>query len=88
MSSCDRLSQASCTCCHNSTTVVAGSGEKVPSLSCLILVQLVRDLGILLVRVVVHQEEHVASQQSYVDMRCPAEKAHHLPVEEMIVARH
>ena len=42
----------------------------------------------LLVRVVViHHEEHVASQQPYVDMRCIAEKAQHLPVAEMEVPR-
>ena len=51
-------------------------------------VQLVRDLGILLVRtVVVHHEEHVAWQQPYVDLSCPAEKAHQLPVDEITVAR-
>ena len=33
----------------------------------------------------VHHEENVAAQQSYVDVRCPAEKALHLPVEEMAV---
>ena len=55
--------------------------------SCPICVQLARDLGILLVRaVVVHHEVHVASHQSFVDMCCPAEKSHHLPVEEMAVA--
>ena len=32
-------------------------------------------------------EEHVASQQPYVGVSCPAEKAHHFPVEEMAVAR-
>ena len=61
-----------------------------------ICVQLARDLGILLARaVVVHHREHVVSQQLYdymlsqqlyVDMHCPAQKAHHLPVEEMAVA--
>ena len=69
--------------------VVAGSGERVCSLlSCSVRVQLVRDLGILLSRaVVVHHEEHVASQQPYVNVRCPTKKAHHLPDEEMAVAR-
>ena len=38
-------------------------------------------------KVVLHHEEHVASQQPYVDMHCPAAKAHLLPVEEMAVAR-
>ena len=48
------------------------------------LVKWARDLGFLLARrVVVH---HVASQQPYVNVRCPAEKAHHLLVEEMAVA--
>ena len=49
--------------------------------------QLARDLEIVLARAVVLQEEHVTSQQPYVDERCPAEKAHRLPVEEMAVAR-
>ena len=41
---------------------------------------IVRNLGFLLARaVVVHHEEHIASQQPYVDVRCPAAKAHHLP---------
>ena len=45
---------------------------------------MVRDLGILLAKtIVVHHEEHVVLQQPYVDMRCPAEKAHHLTVEEV-----
>ena len=34
-----------------------------------------------------HHEEHVALQQPYVDVHCPAEKSHHLPVEEMAVAQ-
>ena len=51
-------------------------------------VKLARNLGLLLARAaVVHYEEHVASQQPYVDVRCPAENAHQLPVEEMEVAR-
>ena len=58
--------------------VVADSGERVGLSSRFFMsvrVQLARDLGILLARaVVVHQEEHVASQQPYVDVRCPAEK--------------
>ena len=57
--------------------------EKVPASTCPIHVQLARNLGILLARTVVHHEEHVVSQQLYVDIYCPAEKAHHLPVEEM-----
>ena len=40
----------------------------------------------ILPRAIVHHEEHVASQQLYVDMRHPAKKAHHLPVKEMAVA--
>ena len=53
-----------------------------------ICVQLARDLGLLLARIViVHHEEYVVSQQSYVDVRRPAEKAHHLSVEEITVAR-
>ena len=35
--------------------------------------------------VVVHHEEHVALQQPYMDVHCPAEKAHRLSVEEMTV---
>ena len=66
--------------------VVAGSGERVSS--SYICVQLARDLGLLLARtVVVHHEEHVALQQSYVDVHCHSEKAHLLPVEEMAVAQ-
>ena len=66
--------------------VVTGSGERVSS-RFIIHVQLARDLVSLLARaVVVHHEDNVASQQLYVDMRCPAEKAHHFPVEEMVVA--
>ena len=34
-----------------------------------------------------YREEHVVSQQPYVDIRCPTGKAHYLPVEEMAVAR-
>ena len=37
-------------------------------------------------RAVVHHEEQVASQQPYMDVRWPAENAHHLPGEEMAVA--
>ena len=33
-------------------------------------------------KVRVHHEEHVASQQQYVDVHCPAEKTYHFPVEE------
>ena len=39
-----------------------------------------------LTEVVVHHEEHVALQHPYVDVRYPAKKAHHLPVEGMAVA--
>ena len=69
--------------------VMAGSGDMVSSHFIMsICVQLVRYLGILLVRaLLVHHEEHVALQQLYVDVRCPAEKACHLAVEEMVVAR-
>ena len=35
------------------------------------------DLVFLLARALVHYEEHVTSQQSYVNERCPAEKVHH-----------
>ena len=42
-----------------------------------------RDLGILLARVVVDHKEHVVSQQLYVDVHCPAEKAQHLPVDDV-----
>ena len=35
--------------------------------------------------VVIHHEEHLKSQQPYVAVRCPTEKADHLPVEEMAV---
>ena len=68
--------------------VVAGSGKSASSTSsCTIHVQLVRDLGILLVRaIVVHHEKHIASQQQSVDVCCLAETAHHLPVEKMAVA--
>ena len=66
--------------------IVAGSGERV--ISRFIRVELARALGILLARAVVaHHEEHVMSQQLYVNESCPAEKAHHLSVEEMAVAR-
>ena len=41
----------------------------------------------MLARAVVLHKDNIASQQLYVDVRCPAEKAHHLPVEEMPVAR-
>ena len=75
MSSNDRLSQESCTRCRNSVKVVAGSEEVVNSL----FILLAREVG-------VHHEEHVASLQSYVDLRCPAEKALNLPVDEMTVA--
>ena len=55
--------------------VVAGSGEEVSASSCPIRVQLARDPGILLARAIVeHNDEHVTSQQSYVVVRCPAEK--------------
>ena len=69
--------------------VVADSGGGVSSrFACSIHIELAKDLWILLDRaVVVHHEEHVASQQPYMDERCPAEKAHHLPVEEMLVAQ-
>ena len=61
--------------------VVAGSGENVPTSACPIHVQLARHLGILLARaVVVHHKEHIALQQFYVGMCCPADKVHHLPV--------
>ena len=61
--------------------------EQVPASSCSASVQLARDLGILLSRVViVHHKEHIVSQQQYVDMHCPPERAYHLPVEEMAVA--
>ena len=59
--------------------------EHVPTSSCPIRLQLAKDLGILLVRTVVHNEEHVVSQQPHVDVHWPAEKAHHLPIEEMAV---
>ena len=50
-------------------------------------VHLVRDMGILLSRaVVVHHEEHVASQRLYVGIHCPARKICHLSVEEMAVS--
>ena len=63
--------------------------EKVygPSTSCPIPVQLARDLVFLLAGAVVHNEEHVASHQLYVDVHCPAEKARHLPVEQMTVVQ-
>ena len=54
---------------------MAGSGKReVPAASCPTRFQLARDLGILLARAVLHHEEHVASQQPYMDMRCPAKK--------------
>ena len=63
--------------------VVAGSGERVNS--CLINVLYMfnwREISeFLLARAVVHHQEHVVSQQLYVDMRCPAEKAHDIPVK-------
>ena len=36
--------------------------------------------------VVVHHEDHIASQQPYMDVHCPAEKTY-LPVKEMAVAQ-
>ena len=48
--------------------------SKVPLHSRPLRIQLARDQGILLSRAVVHHEEHVASQEPYVDLRCPAER--------------
>ena len=68
--------------------VVAGSEDKVPVSLYPIRIQFARDLGIWLARaIVVHHEEQVASQQPYVDVSCTVEKVHHLPVEEIAVAR-
>ena len=44
-------------------------------------------MGLLFARAAVHHKEHSALQQPYVDVYCPAEKAHDLPVEEMSVER-
>ena len=60
--------------------------EWIPASSYPICVHLARNLGILLARAVIVHHVQVASQQPYVDMHCPAEKAHHLPVQEMTVA--
>ena len=50
----------SCTRCHNTAMVVAGSGERVSS-------------------------RFIISHTCSIGVRGPAEKAHHLPVEEMAV---
>ena len=66
--------------------VVAGSGERVSS--CFIMSHTcsvdedLADQGSC-----VHHGEHIFSQQPYVDMLCPSEEAHHLPVKEMAVAQ-
>ena len=49
-------------------------------------VQLARDL-IMLTKAVLHHEEYIVSQQPLADVRCPAEKPHHLSVEEIAIAR-
>ena len=73
---CGKLSQASCIPVAIWQWLwLALEKELVPASSCIIRVQLARDLGILLARAVVHNEEHVASQKLYVDLRCPAEKS-------------
>ena len=54
---------------------MADSGKRISSIG----VQLPIDLGILLARAIVHHEEHVALQHPYMDVRCPAERALHLP---------
>ena len=69
--------------------VVAGSGGRVSSTFHHVpyVFNWRENPRILLARaVVVHHEEQVALQQPFVDLLCPAEKAHHLPVEEMTVA--
>ena len=68
--------------------VVAGSGERVSSRFIMShTFSIGKGSGDLMAReVLAHHEEHVASQQPYVDVHCPAEKAHHLPVKEMAVA--
>ena len=88
MSSCDILSQESCTHCHNSEIAVVGSGERVSSR---FLISYTCSIG--------ERSGAFAGQGSctprrasyvaaaFVDVRCPTEKAHHLPVEEMAVAR-
>ena len=35
--------------------------------------------------VVLHHEEQVEWQQPYVDVHCPAEKAYHVSIEEMVL---
>ena len=74
---------------RNLAMVVADSGKRVRF--CFIMshtCSIGERSRILLARaVVVHHEEHVALQQPYVGMRCPAEKAHRLPVKEMAEAR-
>ena len=81
------LSQAFCTCCRNLAMVVAGSGESVSSHFIMSHMCTIGERsGNLMARAVVHHKEHIVSQQPYVDVHCPAEKAYHLPVEEMAVA--
>ena len=51
-------------------------------------VQLARDLGNFLARAVtVRHDEHIASEQPNVDVRCPAENLNHNPVKELQAAR-
>ena len=88
MSSCNRLSQAFCTCYRNSAMVVAGSGERLSTRSIMYhKCSIGERFGDLAGQAVVHYEKQVASQKPYVGVRCPVEKAHQFPVEEMTVAR-
>ena len=75
--------------CSNSAMFAGYSGERLSSRFIMFHSALLANfLRILLARaLVVHHEEHIASQQPYVDVRHPAEKSHHIPVEEITVTR-
>ena len=87
MSSCDRLSQASCTYCCNSAMVVAGSGERISS--CFIMSHKCsfgeRSGDLAGQGSCTLQRAHCIAAANE-DVHCPAEEALNLPVEEMAVA--
>ena len=89
MSSCYRLSRASCTCCDNSAIIVAGSVERASSRFFMAHTCSIGERSEVLAGQgsCCKHEEHVESQQPYVDLRFPTEKAHYIPVEEMTVAQ-
>ena len=74
MSSCDRLSHATCTRCRNSAMVVEGSGERVNS------------RFIMSHTCSIDESSRVIAGQGKLRRSCPAEEAHYLPFEEMAIA--